>query len=188
MKQSIQATLAATSVLAITLLAGCSSSSKTAPAPAPTPAPVEAPAPTIVEPQDFVEPTMTEEVLPSDIAEMNRMAQARGWIRDVFFEYDQWALSAESQDALALSGKWLREHPAYSLLIEGHCDERGTGQYNLSLGDRRASIVKDYLVQLGVDGSRVRTISYGEERPFDEGHDESAWSQNRRGHLVLIGK
>jgi peptidoglycan-associated lipoprotein len=70
--------------------------------------------------------------------------------------------------------------------VEGHCDERGTEQYNLALGDRRANSARDFLMTLGVDGSRIRTVSYGEERPFEEGHDDSAMAQNRRAHLVLV--
>src|SRR5947207_1296549 len=87
-----------------------------------------------------------------------------------------------------IAATWLKAHPQYSLLIEGHSDERGTEQYNLALGDRRANTAKEYLATLGVDSSRMRTVSYGEERPFDPGHDESAWAKNRRDHLVLVGK
>ena len=74
------------------------------------------------------------------------------------------------------------------MLIEGHCDERGTEQYNLALGDRRANAAKEFIVALGVDAGRIRTVSYGEERPFDPGHDETAWGKNRRAHLVIVGK
>ena len=82
----------------------------------------------------------------------------------------------------------MKKNPQYSLLIEGHCDERGTEQYNLALGDRRANAAKEYIVALGIDGNRIRTVSYGEERPFDPGHDEAAWAKNRRAHLVIVGK
>ena len=90
--------------------------------------------------------------------------------------------------ALTASAEWLKSHGQYGLLIEGHCDERGTEQYNLALGDKRANTAKEYLATLGVDTGRIRTVSYGEERPFDGGHDDAAWSKNRRAHLVLVGK
>ena len=140
---------------------------------------------------DFVSPkteTVATEVLPNDIGELNRVAQARGYIQDAFFEYNDSTLTSDAQTALTSSATWLKKNPQYNLLIEGHCDERGTEQYNLALGDRRANQAKEYLVTLGVDTGRIRTVSYGEERPFDPGHDEAAWAKNRRDHLVLVGK
>jgi peptidoglycan-associated lipoprotein len=145
---------------------------------------------TVTEPTDFVK-TSTEVVtdtLPNDIGELNRVAQSRGYIADAFFEYNDSSLSSDAQTALTNSATWLKKNAQYNLLIEGHCDERGTEQYNLALGDRRANQAKEYLVTLGVDAARIRTVSYGEERPFDPGHDESAWSKNRRDHLVLVGR
>src|SRR3954462_495162 len=140
---------------------------------------------------DFVSPktdTVAEEPLPNDIGELNRVVQARGYIQDAFFEYNDSSLSADAQTALTSSANWLKKNSQYNLLIEGHCDERGTEQYNLALGDRRANQAKEYLVTLGIDGGRIRTVSYGEERPFDPGHDDAAWAKNRRDHLVLVGK
>ena len=141
--------------------------------------------------QDFVQettPKVTTEALPADAEEANRVAQSRGYIQDAFFGYDEAALSADAQAALTSSATWLKKNGHYNLLIEGHCDERGTEQFNLALGDRRANTVKDYLATLGVDSSRMRTVSYGEARPFDPGHDEASWAKNRRAHLVLVGK
>lgn len=143
----------------------------------------------VSETSDFVkEDTPVTETFPADIEELNRYVQNKGYIRDAFFNYDEAGLSAEAQSALSTSATWLRgrEGASYNLLVEGHCDERGTEQYNLALGDRRANTVRDYLVTLGVDAGRIRTVSYGEERPFNDGHDESAYAQNRRGHLVLV--
>jgi peptidoglycan-associated lipoprotein len=140
---------------------------------------------------DFVSPktdTVAVETLPNDIGELNRVAQSRGYIQDAFFEYNDSQLTADAQTALTSSATWLKKNPQYNLLIEGHCDERGTEQYNLALGDRRANQAKEYLVTLGVDAGRIRTVSYGEERPFDPGHDDAAWAKNRRDHLVLVGK
>ena len=154
-----------------------------------------APMPTNVEqPSDFVnptvEPTTSATDLPGDVEQLNIVAQQRGFIRDAYFGYDESALSADAQSALSSSATWLKSNAGsrYNLLVEGHCDERGTEQYNLALGERRAAIVRDYLATLGVESSRIRIVSYGEERPFDEGHDESAWSKNRRAHLVLVAR
>src|SRR5437660_2654435 len=137
---------------------------------------------TVTEPTDFVN-TKTDvatEVLPNDIGELNRVAQSRGYIADAFFEYNDSTLSGDAQTALTNSATWLKKNGQYNLLIEGHCDERGTEQYNLALGDRRANQAKEYLVTLGVDAARIRTVSYGEERPFDPGHGQSACAKNRR--------
>jgi peptidoglycan-associated lipoprotein len=158
----------------------------------PVPTTVEQPTP--VKADDFVKtdtaPAVSISQLPNDIEEANRVARQRGFIQDAFFGYDEAGLSSDAQSALSASATWLKSDTGkgYNLLVEGHCDERGTEQYNLALGDKRANTVKEYLVTLGVDGSRIRTVSYGEERPFDPGHDESAWAKNRRGHLVLVGK
>jgi peptidoglycan-associated lipoprotein len=139
------------------------------------------------QPSDFVQDTKpTVEPLPTNIEALNQTVQSRGLIRDAFFSYDESTLSSEAQSALSTSAGWLKTNPTYGVLIEGHCDERGTEQYNLALGDRRASIVRDYLVTLGVDTARIKTVSYGEERPFAEGHSEAAWAQNRRAHLVIV--
>lgn len=146
-----------------------------------TDTPVEQPADFVVE-----TPQPREEVLPTDSEQLNRYLQERGLVRDAFFSYDESTLDAEAQAALTASANWLRSNAGYSLLIEGHCDERGTEQYNLALGDRRAHIAREFLATLGIDSSRFRTVSYGEERPFDEGHDESAWRSNRRAHLVIV--
>jgi peptidoglycan-associated lipoprotein len=145
---------------------------------------------TVVDTQtDFVreDPRPTMEELPRDLDALNRYVQERGHVRDAFFGYDESALSADAQAALTSSANWLRSNPQYNLLIEGHTDERGTEQYNLALGDRRANTAREFLTALGIDGSRLRTVSYGEERPFATGSNESAWSQNRRAHLVIVG-
>ncbi len=138
-------------------------------------------------PPDFVQETKpTVEPLPANVEALNQMVQSRGLIRDAFFGYDESTLTNDAQSALSTSANWLKQNPTYNVLVEGHCDERGTEQYNLALGDRRANIARDYLVTLGVDPGRIRTVSYGEERPFDPSHSESAWAQNRRAHLVIV--
>jgi peptidoglycan-associated lipoprotein len=146
------------------------------------------PAPVSVEPpsRDFAPPQPSgDQVLSSDITELNRIARERGWIDDAFFDFDSFVLTSSAQSALSRSAQWLRDHPDYALHVEGHCDERGTEQYNLALGERRANTARTYLVSLGIDGGRLTTVSYGEERPFADGHDEETWAQNRRAHLVL---
>ena len=104
-------------------------------------------------------------------------------LKDIFFTYDGHTLSEEARSALSGNASYLREMGALRVTIEGHCDERGTVEYNLALGQRRAESTRDYLLDLGIESARMATISYGEERPFEMGHDESAWSQNRRAHF-----
>ena len=98
----------------------------------------------------------------------------------IFFDFDRYNLRDDAQAALQRQAAWLIANPATLIAVEGHCDERGTREYNLALGERRANSVKEYLVSLGVDAGRIETISYGKERPVALGHNESAWSQNRR--------
>lgn len=106
----------------------------------------------------------------------------------VFFDYDQYNVDAEDQAVLARQAEWLKSNSGIKVTVEGHCDERGTREYNLALGERRASAAKRYLVSLGVDSSRISTISYGKERPAVEGADESSWAQNRRAVTVVVSQ
>lgn len=99
----------------------------------------------------------------------------------VFYGYDRYDLTDEARNTLDLQAQWLAKYPNVNVTVEGHCDERGTREYNLALGERRAATVKSYLVARGVDPNRVSTISYGKERPAVPGSDESSWAQNRRG-------
>lgn len=103
----------------------------------------------------------------------------------VYFGYDRTDLTPEALQQLQLQAQWLNQYPNLSITVEGHADERGTREYNLALGDRRASAVRDYLVSLGVSASRVKTISYGKERPEVMGSDPQAWAQNRRAVTVV---
>ncbi len=108
--------------------------------------------------------------------------------KDVLFEYDKFSLKPESRDILKQLAEWLTNNRNNSVLIEGNCDERGTTEYNLALGERRAKEAMKYLVELGVDGKRIKTISYGKERPLDPGNTEEAWAKNRRDHFVVTSK
>ena len=105
--------------------------------------------------------------------------------KDVLFPYDSYVLTQQARQILQEKAKFLEENPQVRVLIEGHCDERGTKEYNLALGDRRAQAAKRYLVGLGISPDRMRTISYGKERPLDPGHNEEAWARNRRAHFVV---
>ena len=105
----------------------------------------------------------------------------------VFFDFDKYNLRPDARETLAIQATWLQKYPSGTVLIEGHCDERGTREYNLALGERRANAVKDYLVALGVAPGRVKTISYGKERPEAMGSNEQAWAQNRRGVTMVSG-
>lgn len=105
----------------------------------------------------------------------------------IYFDFDESAIRADARGTLDANYACMKEK-GKAVQVEGHCDERGSNKYNMALGDKRANATRDYLVSLGIDASRITTISYGEERPFVEGQDESAWSQNRRGHFVITAK
>jgi len=104
----------------------------------------------------------------------------------VFFDLDKSDLTPEAQAALNAQAQWLKLYPSVTVQVEGHCDERGTREYNLALGERRASAVRDYLVSLGINAARVSTISYGKEQPAVVGSNEAAWAQNRRGVTKIV--
>jgi peptidoglycan-associated lipoprotein len=104
---------------------------------------------------------------------------------DIYFEFDKSRLLPEAKEILKRKAKWLMAHPNVSVIIEGHCDERGTNEYNMALGDRRAQSANSYLVDLGISRQRLTTISYGEERPVNPGHNERAWAENRRDQLII---
>jgi peptidoglycan-associated lipoprotein len=104
---------------------------------------------------------------------------------DIYFDFDSIRLTPEAQESLTKKGKWLRENPTTTVTIEGHCDNRGTNEYNLALGEGRAQSAKTFLMDLGIDAARLNTISYGEERPLDPQQTENAWAKNRRAHFVI---
>jgi peptidoglycan-associated lipoprotein len=103
----------------------------------------------------------------------------------IYFDTDKYDIDQTDQAALRTQAAWLARYPGKRATIEGHCDERGTSEYNQALGERRAQAARDYLVGAGINAGRIEIISYGKERPFAPGHDESAWQQNRRAHLVV---
>jgi peptidoglycan-associated lipoprotein len=105
-----------------------------------------------------------------------------------FFDFDSFTLSGDARSALDADAKLLRDNANIQVTIEGHCDERGTSEYNQALGEKRAQAARDYLAAAGIDASRMQTISYGKEQPFDAGHDEAAWAKNRRAHFKVTIK
>jgi len=177
-------------VVALSMVA-CSSGPKAdAPPPEPTPAPAPEVDEVVVEEEidDAVTETISTEVvyseLPEDLADLN----ARGYLEDAFFDTDRFDLSPEARGVLAKNANWMVQYSTVLILVEGHCDERNTREYNLALGDRRANAVRDYLISLGVGATRIRTISYGEERPFALGNTEEAFRLNRRAHFVITAR
>jgi peptidoglycan-associated lipoprotein len=113
------------------------------------------------------------------------MAKNRFLSENVYFDFDNATLDYQAQELLKQKAMWLRDNPDANVVIEGHCDERGTNAYNLALGERRAESTKAFLVNLGISAARLTTISYGEEKPLDIGHNEEAWAKNRRAAFVL---
>ena len=123
-----------------------------------------------------------------DPKQANLQAYLQNEIGDrVYFETDKHNISSSSAFTLESQANWLKSTPGFQLLIEGHCDERGTREYNLALGERRGNAVKEFLASLGVDPGRLTVISYGKERPAAEGSTSEAWSENRRAVLVVSG-
>jgi len=136
--------------------------------------------PTVVPP----EPLRGDDVSSVSLEEINKNSP----LKPVFFEYDSDELSGEGQKILDENASLLKKNATWTVTIEGHCDERGTAEYNLALGERRAVAARAYLVSLGIPADRLRTVSYGKEFPFDPGHSETAFSKNRRAHFVITAK
>ena len=109
-------------------------------------------------------------------------------LKDIHFDFDKYDVRREDEEVLKENAALLKKYPKTKIQIEGHCDERGTVEYNLALGERRANNTKKYLVSLGIASNRISTISFGKERPLDKGHSEEAWAVNRRAHTVLLSK
>jgi peptidoglycan-associated lipoprotein len=181
-------TVAAVALTVGVVMAGCAG--RQAPAAAPAAPPVAMPAPP--QPPSRVEealPVLPESASEDTIAsrsldEMNRDSP----FAPAFFGLDSAELDPAGRAVVTANAELLRTYPTWSVTVEGHCDERGTAEYNLALGERRAISVKAYLVSLGIASDRVQTVSYGKEFPFDAGHDEEAWANNRRGHFVITSK
>ena len=178
----------------LTLMLGCPKKKPATPAKdlnvdTTTVAPPSAPAQDVTPPaQPSMQDKTEDALLSQDLQVVNDELHRRGFSADIYFQYDESSLSDEARDKLAKDADLLKNQPQFQLTVEGHCDERGTNEYNLALGERRANAVRDYVGSLGVNPTRLRTISYGEERPVCTQHEESCWSQNRRAHLVITGR
>jgi peptidoglycan-associated lipoprotein len=130
------------------------------------------------------EPMRDDAIASASLDDLNK----NSLLKPVYFELDSSELSAANQKTLEENAALLKRYPSWAVTIEGHCDERGTAEYNLALGERRAGTARAYLVSLGIAADRLRTVSYGREFPFDPGHDEAAFSKNRRAHFVITAK
>ena len=136
------------------------------------------------EPVMPAEPIASDSVASRSLDDLNRDSP----LKPVYFDYDSADLNDAGRAVLQADAGVLKKYSTWVVTIEGHCDERGTKEYNLALGERRAVAARAYLMSLGLDANRLRTVSYGSEFPFDPGHDESAWLKNRRAHFVITGK
>ncbi|MDA3896278.1 MAG: peptidoglycan-associated lipoprotein Pal [Desulfobacteraceae bacterium] len=145
--------------------------------------------------QEDANPSLSEEELQAQMEAQQLQEQEAVRIKeearmkfvneDVYFSFDDATLSSDARMTLKQKVSWLRENPGASILIEGHCDERGTSEYNIALGQRRAQSIKTFMINAGINASRLSTVSYGEERPVDFANNETAWSKNRRAHFKI---
>lgn len=189
-------TMVATVVMVAVLGAACAKKTPPVVRPAPppastadtgmgsTPEPPAPPPPVRDEPVSVPLPPPDPAIGSKNLDELNRESP----LAPVYFALDSYELSADARTQLQGSAQVLKSNPSWQVTVEGHCDERGTAEYNLSLGERRALAAKAYLVSLGVAADRLRTVSYGKEFPFDPGHDDAAWAKNRRAHFVITAK
>jgi peptidoglycan-associated lipoprotein len=180
--KSVLATLALCTFVGI---AACAKKPPTTTAAAkPTPAPAAEPVTRVTPPPPAPREDVTVSPISGSLADIN----SKGYLKDALFDYDKADLRDEARSVLAANADWLKKYPTVQILIEGHCDERGTTAYNLALGDRRANAARDYLASLGVDASRVKTVSYGKERPICKESSEACWQRNRRAAFVITAK
>lgn len=178
----------ATLALAI-LMPACRTKKPEPPPPVPAPAvqPQHSTTDVAPRPQGEVRDA-TPDPLAGDIVAVNDHVTRNGLLGDVYFDFDKADLSEESRSRLARNADWLRSHPEFEVRIEGHCDERGTNEYNLALGERRAAAAREYLASLGVSARNLTTLSYGEERPQCVESSEGCWGRNRRAHFLITGR
>ena len=149
----------------------------------PTPRPPAPPAPPEPPPVPM-QPLAADDITAKDLDTLNK----EQFLKPIYFAYDSDEVDAAGQQVLVANAQLLKKYGKMTITIEGHCDERGTAEYNLALGERRALSTKNYLVSLGIGADRVKTVSYGKEFPFDPGHDEAAFIKNRRAHFVITAK
>jgi len=173
-------------IVAVAVTAPGCHKKKPKPEPTPTPTPIAAATPRdthVDDPNKGFDGSKTPAVVQDEPVSVD----LPGPLKPAFFDFDRYDLRPDARQTLQENAAWLKANPMAKALIEGHCDERGTDEYNLALGDRRALAAKKYLVNLGIASARLSTLSYGEAKPFEPGHDEAAWAQNRRAHFRLVG-
>lgn len=141
--------------------------------------------PVVEEPVEPVEEPITEPVVEPE-PEVVRVTESE--FRIAYFDFDKYNLRPDARTALEYNARLLKDHPDVTVLLEGHCDERGTIEYNLALGEKRARTAMEYLISLGIDGSRLDMVSFGKERPVAMGHNEEAWQKNRRVKFTITGQ
>ena len=190
---TVRPTAVLIAVVAMTTAAACHKKAPPVARPAPPPATTTAAVPTRppAPPEPVAEPTVVppepvreDSIASASLDDLNRNSP----IKPVFFALDSSDITAEARKILDANAGALKKYPSWTITIEGHSDERGTAEYNLALGERRAVAARAYLVSLGIPAERLRTVSYGKEFPFEPGHDEGAWSKNRRAHFVITAK
>jgi peptidoglycan-associated lipoprotein len=189
--RSVRVGVTATLLLVTIISVGCGKKKPvTTPMPAPAipeggvTAPTE-PAQPVTEPTPVPTETVPEDTIGGkSLDDLNRDSP----LQPAFFPLDSAELDASGQSVVQSNAELLKKYSSWVITIEGHCDERGTAEYNLALGERRALSAKNYLVSLGIPADQVRTVSYGKEFPFEPGHDDNAWSKNRRAHFVITAK
>ncbi len=165
-------------VLVVALCGACAAKGKGVPVPAErvTPAPTGE------------EQTPSPDIIDSELEALKKEAQAEGALMPIYFDYDKSSLTPDAKINLDKTAAWLSKKTTVNIRIEGNCDERGTNEYNMALGERRANSAKEYLVKLGVSANRLETISWGEEKPLEPGQSEAAWAKNRRDDFYPTSK
>lgn len=177
--------LAMICVVAVAFAVSCKP--KTKPTPPPPPQVKEQPkVEKVVEPAPVKKPELTEEeiFMSKSLETINKEKP----LSMIYFDYDKYFIRDEAKPVLEANAVWLKKWRSTKILIEGHCDERGTEEYNLALGEKRSKSAADYLLSLGIPAERLKTISYGKSQPLDMGHDETAWTKNRRAQFLIIEK
>ncbi|MDI6848429.1 MAG: peptidoglycan-associated lipoprotein Pal [Candidatus Saccharicenans sp.] len=174
-----------TVILVLSFASSCKKKAKEVPPP-PPPQALEQPRVEKVEEPVLKEPILTEEeiFMKKTLEEINQEKP----LAMIHFDYDKYNIRPDAVSVLEANAGWLKKYQTVKVLIEGHCDERGTEEYNLALGEKRAKSTMDYLVSLGISPDRLRIISYGKSQPLDPGHDETAWAKNRRAQFLIIEK
>ena len=166
-------------------LAGCHSNAPKTTEKA-APATASAPAERVVAPP--AAPDTSRDTAADITAQDIRTLNEKGYLKPAFFDFDRSELREDARTTLASDADLLKRYPSFQFVIEGHCDDRGTDAYNLALGERRAAAAREYLAHMGVDTSRMKTVSYGKEKPFCTQDDETCWQSNRRDHLLITAK